>query len=199
MLVILTQEAYTAEMQRILQDPTTYKKLSGDPTIKLKSALSQLINKGSKIDILNKKEAKYLLTNVPKIPVIHQVPKIHKNRNTPPGRPIVSGIGAFYSRLGEYIDTFLQPVSTQGKAYLQDSRQDVEVGEHTLLATVDVESLYTNIKQQHALDATLWALNKYSKLITTQINYLVETLKMAMMNNYFWYSGEFFNQIKKVW
>lgn len=73
---------------------------------------------------LNKKEAKYLLPKVQKIPVIYQIPKIHKNKNTPPGRSIVGGIDSIYSRLGEYINVFLQPIGqTVGKAYLKDSRE----------------------------------------------------------------------------
>lgn len=74
-MVILTREAYTAEMQRILQDPSTCRKLLGNPTIKLKSSLNLLIQKGSKLGKLHKKEARYLLPKVPKIPVIYQIPK----------------------------------------------------------------------------------------------------------------------------
>lgn len=75
--------------------------------------------------------------------------------------------------------------------------KDIEVGDHTLLATVDLESLYTNIRQQDPLDATLWALNKYSELPTSQIKYLVESLSVAMTNNYFGILGSFLIKLKR--
>lgn len=140
-----------------------------------KSFLSKLIDKGFWLDLLNKKEAKYLLPKVPKIQVIYYIPKIHKKGQTPPGRPIVSGIYSLYSRLGEYIDIFLQPIAMKGKAYFKDSRDLINmtkamtVGDHTLLITVDAESLYTNIVQQDAFEAALWALQKYSHLKRLQI------------------------------
>lgn len=84
---------------------------------------------------------------------IYQISKVHKNREWPPGRPIISGINSLYARVGEYLDLFLQPLAANGKYFLKDSKdtiaslQNVQVGDATILVPVDVESLYTNIKQ----------------------------------------------------
>lgn len=93
---------------------------------------------------------------------------MHKNREKPPGRP---GIDSLYSRLGEYSgeysDTYLHPIAVRGKAFVRDSRdiisllQEQEVVDSTLLITIDVESLYTNIKQTDAINAAEWAFHKY--------------------------------------
>lgn len=64
------------------------------------------------------------------------------------------------------------------------------------LATVDVESLYPNIKQRDAMKAVRWALEKQTDLKQPQIKFLLEGLHMDMSN--IWHNGEFFNQIKGV-
>lgn len=52
------------------------------------------------------------------------------------------------------------------KSYLSDSGElikilkEMKVGEGDLLGTVDVNSLYTSIRQDNALKAVRWALDK---------------------------------------
>lgn len=113
--------------------------------------------------ILKKKEARYLIPDAPRVPVIYQLPKMHKHSTKPSGRSIVSGIELLFSRLGEYLDYFLQPL-TKKCPYLKDSKDLIELikpmtlDDDCILASVDVNSLYTNIQKQHALKAVEWAL-----------------------------------------
>lgn len=91
------------------------------------------------------------------MPVLYQVQKAHKNSRKPPGRPILSGINSLFSRLGEYLVIYLQPLADKGPSYLKDSKdvlnslEQVGVDEQSILVTVDVESLYTNIRQTDAM------------------------------------------------
>lgn len=110
-------------MEKLLAIPNTYKKLRGNPKAEYKKKLKAYIQKGEKKGILNKKEAKFLLPEAAKTPVIYYVPKIHKYQFNPPGRPIISGIDGLFSRLGAYLDSYLQPLVTGGKSYLKDSKQ----------------------------------------------------------------------------
>lgn len=75
-----------------MQDETTYLKLLNNPIIKYKKELEKMVHLGTKMDILNKKEAKYLNPESCRIPVIYTIPKIHKDKENPQGRPIVNGI-----------------------------------------------------------------------------------------------------------
>lgn len=109
---------------------------------------------------MNKKEARYLVPEAAKTLVIYYVPKIHKNQEKPPGRPIASRIDSLFSRLGEYLDQYLQPLVPEGRSYLKDSRQIIQelkqfkVDEGDFLVTIDVNSLYTNIIQKDGLSST---------------------------------------------
>lgn len=120
---------------------------------------------------------------------------MHKDKENPPGRPILSGIDSLYSRLGEYLDTYFQPLATKGQAFVIDSRdiisllQEQEVDDATILVTIDVESLYTNIRQKDVINAAEWALHKYSDMKQEQISFTLDGLEMAMSNNYFWHQG----------
>lgn len=58
---------------------------------------------------------------------------------------------------------------------------------------MDVNSLYTNIRQDFALEAAHWALND-TNLQTQQKEFIMETLDLAMSHNFFWHEGNFFRQ-----
>lgn len=64
-----------------MNDVSTYKELSGGPSNKLKKKLRELINKGVKKKILNKK------TSSQKPQKYTKVPKVHKTKEYPLGRP----------------------------------------------------------------------------------------------------------------
>ena len=66
------------------------------------------------------------------------------------------------------------------------------------MVTIDIESLYTNIRQKDALIALRWALKRESKLKKIQINFLIKGLEIAMSNNYFWANNQYYNQIGGV-
>lgn len=162
-----------------------------------------MIKEAQENGILKKKEAKYLIPEAPRVPIIYQLPKIHKNINNPPGRTIVSGVDSLFSRMGEYLDCFLQPFVQKCPAYLKDSKdligllQHINIEEEHIIASIDVESLYTNTKQQHALEAVAWALET-TDIKPQQKDFLMEALELAMSHNFFWHESKFFRQKKGV-
>lgn len=147
-----------------------------------------------------KRELNRLVDNI----IIYQIPKVYKNQTNPPGRPIISVINSISSRLGEYLDTYLQPLVQQYPAYLRDSKHLINmlenfwVDDNIILATVDVESLYTNILQDDARRAVKWALNERSQLKLSQQTFILEALEFAMECNYFWHDWNFYRQHKGV-
>lgn len=203
-LVILKKVDYEEEMNNLLRVENTYKKLKNNPKPQFTKSLRRLVKKGRETGILNKKETKYLVPESTKTPVIYYLPKIHKRLNKPPGRPIVSGVDSLFSRLGEYIDQFLKPLVVKGKSYLRDSTQLINemkgiTGiEHCLLATIDVNSLYTSISQKDGLKGVEKALHERSGLRLQQTQFILEGLQLAMESNYFWYQKDFYVQKKGV-
>lgn len=156
---IMDKPKSIAEMNRILADQDTYQELPNNSTNKFKKELDSLVTKGIQSQILNKKERAYLIPAAPRIPTIYHLPKIHKDPLHPPGWPIVSGIVSTTSRIGRYIDFFLQPLVKLTPSYLKDTTSTIKLLESVdiqgdyLLATADVALLYTCIPQHLGIEA----------------------------------------------
>lgn len=199
-LVLIKKEMYLEELTKQLQDDTTYEKLRGDPTNRFKLKLADLLQEGKVNGILDTKEHRYLTINCPRIPVIYTLPKVHKDSRNPPGRPIVSGIGSLTSRLGEYIDHYLQPLVTSLPAYLRDTGHllqildQVENVDDCIIVTADVSSLYTIIPQSEALTSCRFYLDQDASLHVAQRNFILNCLEFCLKYNYFWYAGDFYLQ-----
>lgn len=71
-------------------------------------------------DLLSKKEFDYLQVKEFTISTFYIIPKVHKNQENPPGRPIVSAVGGPLERIGRYIDTLLGLV-VQLPSYVKDT------------------------------------------------------------------------------
>lgn len=122
-------------------DVNTYKKLRGNPTNKLRALLKRTTKQAQEKGILTKKEARYLVPDAPRLPVIYQLPKIHKNKDCTSGKPIISGINSVLSRIGEYLDCFLQPIVNTYSAYLRDSKHLMNILKETPPMTIRLLSL----------------------------------------------------------
>lgn len=83
-----------------------------------------------------------MVPDAPVMPVQYQVPKVHKNAKHPPRRPNLSGINSLSTRLGEYIDVYLQPLVSKSPSYLKDSKvnhlQQISVDDSSMLVTIEV-------------------------------------------------------------
>ena len=205
-IVVLSREYYYEELDNQLKDTNTYIKLKGNPTREYKEELAYLVYRGRQKGVLNKREYKYLVTDTCRVPIIYTIPKIHKDAKKPPGRPIINGIQSINSRLGEYVDRFMQPLVPKTRAYLRDTKHliqiletiKMETGDTYLLATADVASLYTVINHKEAIDASKWALDKFSDLVSKQKRFILRSLAYGLQHNYFWHKSEYFRQLNGV-
>ena len=105
--------------------------------------------------------------NPPRIPVFYTLTKIHKP--TPVGRPIISGVSGPTERLSAFVKKLLQPIAQQQKSYLKDTTdfinfmEGTRVPENTILVSMDVTSLYTNIPQEEGIQTVCRAYNSFYK------------------------------------
>ena len=133
----------------------------------------------------------------------YMLPKIHKTKINPPGRPIVSGNGCPTERISQFIDFFLQPCVKNIRSYIKDTSDFLNmlgsVGrlpENCILATLDVASLYTNIPNQEGRQAVLESLNTYRGYVQNPANYyLVDLLDKVLTCNNFDFNERHFLQV----
>uniref|UniRef100_A0A8C5WHF8 Reverse transcriptase domain-containing protein n=1 Tax=Leptobrachium leishanense TaxID=445787 RepID=A0A8C5WHF8_9ANUR len=185
-IVILNREDYDEESLRILNDRDVYQRIPYNPTEEIKKKFDKYIQKGENNEFLNEKETDYLTVKYPKIPVFYHLPKVHKNLNKPPGRPIVSGIDSISSKVAEYLDHLLQPIVRKIPSYLKDtgdiirSLNTITWEENFLLVTCDVRSLYTNIPHNRGCEAIKTMLLEDGEIKKEQIDYIVEGIALIL-------------------
>ena len=136
----------------------------------------------------------------PKAGRFYLLPKIHKAGN--PGRPIVSANGHPTEKISEFVDLHLQPHVENLPSYLQDTtdflrKQDAmgPLPPETLLVSMDVTSLYTNIPHEDGIKACeeVWE-TRTVKDPPTQIP--IKLLTLVLKCNNFEFNGKHYLQIQ---
>lgn len=152
---------------------------------------------------LSKKEADFLNVKDPRTPVIYTLPKIHKNMTMPPGRPIVSGCGSILEPLGQYVNYFIKDVVPSTTYFVRDSMDMINLidqypfdPDKNILCTMDIESLYTNIPQELALNVVMKTLKQRPRPHAVPTNFILQLLELCLTRNFFQFESEFFQQIK---
>ena len=104
---------------------------------------------------------------------MYLLPKIHKDRKVwlaegkvTPGGSIITDCGSETYSSAEYIDHFLALLAKQHWSYLKDTNDfinqiaGIKAEEEAFIATIDVDSLYTNIDNSNGLEAAKQIFNK---------------------------------------
>ena len=103
---------------------------------------------------------------------LFKVHKHHEPGETPPERPIISGSGSITENISLFVEHYLKKVATEHPSFLQDTpdflRNIEEINsegplpENSILVSIDVSALYTNIPQDEGLDIVEQALDERS-------------------------------------
>ena len=92
-VVLLDLEDYLAEGYKQLSDTNTYRKLETCPTEEYRGEVQSFIYSMYQKGEIDQSTYIYLTDEECRTPNLYLVPKIHKNKNPPPGRPVVSANG----------------------------------------------------------------------------------------------------------
>ncbi|XP_063781355.1 SCO-spondin-like [Pseudophryne corroboree] len=158
-LVVQDRRDYILEANRQLNNKDFYKPLTRDPTPDFLKDLQHILDDAWADGVISKDEFNFLLVKHPTIPIYYHLPKIHKSLRSPPGRPIISGIGSLTSNLSFYVDSFLQPRVSTLRSHIKDTTHFLQLLQNFVwketyaFMTLDVQSLYTNIPHDLGCDA----------------------------------------------
>ena len=156
-------------------------------------------------------------------PKIHKLPKLiaqhstsHTNSNnvhdiehhtkalhiTPPGRPIIAANGTLTESLSGYIDNILNPLRHTIPTHIKDTTHFLneiqKIGtlpEGTILATMDVVSLYTNIPHKEGIQACREFLT-HNKLPIDKINDICHIICFILTHNNFQFNKKNYLQTR---
>ena len=202
-IVIQNRTDYVAEGERQLSDGKFYKVLDHDPTnehnVKIKNQLDMMQKRGE----ITKKVKDFLFLETPRTPELYVLPKIHKNTIPPPGRPIISANNSRTEPISAFVDTFLRPIVAEGKSYIKDTTDFINklstlktLNDKSLLVSLDVTSLYTNIPNREGIQAANQALLSDRGLVNNPSNLsLAELLTLVLTLNNFKFNETNYLQI----
>ena len=163
--VILNADSYKDQLDMILSDSSKFEKILSDPTDSIKSRLNILIKEANKFEDMKfkKREGQYSPG------YLYGNPKIHKSVINPPLRPIISQVGSVTfetsKQLNELIIKYL-PIKHSVRSVYEflQMLHSCPVDGNENLASLDVESLFTNVPVVHTIDIILKHVYNHPKM-----------------------------------
>lgn len=208
-VVIMGREQYIFEVERQLNDVIYYKKLIQPIYKDTVPLVDDILNSLKKKKIINASQFKYLKGDIqPRIRRFYILPKIHKEPakwtvpfEIPAGRPIVSDCGSETYYTAEFIDYYLNPLSTKHPAYVKDTYHFTELVKKLKIPatafffSMDVDSLYTNIDIDSGLASVKKIFLKYPDPKRPDAE-LMQLLDINLRRNDFVFDEKYYLQIK---
>ena len=158
-ICLLNRVDYVTECHRQLSDINFYRTISHDPTIEFQETVTNELMFYCESGEITQNELDFMLVKCPVIPTFYYFPKIHKQIIPPPGRPIVAAIDSVTCNISTFIDHHIKTYVTLAPSYVKDTSHMVtlinnidHIPEHSILASFDIVSLYTNIPQVEGLE-----------------------------------------------
>jgi len=154
-IVVMCRNDYVNKLDEMLSDTNKFRKLKKDSTENIKKDINGIIdtvNAKCSGNIFSKLEGHYSPG------YMYGNPKIHKNIEDPPLRPIISQIGTPVYDIAKKINELI--VQYMPKKYVVNSTHEFvalckSVTQPSHIASLDVESLFTNVPVQETIDIIL--------------------------------------------
>lgn len=207
-VVVMDRQQYLLEAHRQLDNTTHYIQLPHSLQSETQSQLISIFHNLQKKGYINQKQKSYLIgPNPPRSRRFYLLPKIHKDPKAwtvpfevPQGRPIVSDCQSESYNAAQYIDYFLNPLSTLHDSYLKDTYDFIgkikrmSFPDHAFLFTADIESLYTNIDTNLGLGAVRKIFIKYPDTQRPDEE-ILQLLRISLTRNDLEFNGKHYLQI----
>ena len=208
-IVLMDRWQYLMEGERQLSNTDHYRQLQQPIYEQTATEAKEIIYKLKHKKYINNKQLKYLIgQDTPRPRNFYLLPKVHKDPSTwsvpfeiPSGRPIVSDCGSETYQTAEYIEYFLNPLSTKHPSYIKDTYdfcekiKSITVPQNAFLFSIDIDSLYTNIETEAGLQAVKEVFNKFPDRERPDTE-LLELLNLNLTKNDFEFNNKFYLQTK---
>ena len=190
---------YIYECNRQHSDTILYKRLTNDITADIQKRVTFYVNRMHNDQIINETTKQYLLQTDVRPGRFYILPKIHKPGN--PGRPIVSSNSHPTERISQFVDHYLQPLVHKLPSYIKDTNDFLNklfyIGNlppNSLLVTLDVSSLYTNIPHNEGINACDHFLCTSSNTPIPTVT-LCDLIRMVLTMNNFTFNDAHYLQV----
>ena len=120
-VVLQDRHSYIQEGMQQLSDANFYREVKTDLSKQHHQEIIQILDEMLSQGQIDRSCYLYLTDDRIRTAQFYMLPKIHKNRTHPPGRPIVSGNGCPTERISQFIVHILQPKVKNIRSYIKDT------------------------------------------------------------------------------
>ena len=120
-IVMMDTEKHKAECYRQLNSPKFYKRLPKDLTHQVEDRIRICLKRPLTDDEIEEDTYNYLVPHRSHYARFYILQKIHKNKDNPPSRPIVSASSHPTERTSEFVDYQLNPLVPKLPSYIKDT------------------------------------------------------------------------------
>ncbi|GFO43129.1 hypothetical protein PoB_006963400 [Plakobranchus ocellatus] len=189
-VVVLNTTDYIVECTGQLSNTAYYRSLNFDPTKKYNKRISDRLELGVNSGVIDSETAKRLIVPHPVPGRFYILPKIHKEGN--PGRPIISGNICPTEIISLFVDYHLKDLGSficSGKSHNINAVGPLPPD--TILCTMDVSVLYTNIPHGEGIGACKSDVEKWRDPNSTPSSiFLCDLIEIILTCNYFLFTDD---------
>ena len=120
-VVIMDRIDYLKEGYRQLSDTKYYTRLEYEPTADFRKEVAGFVEDMKQNGEIDDTVQTYLMHDTYRTPQLYLLPKIHKGKNPPPGRPIISANGCPTENISQFVDFFLNPTCETLPSFVKDT------------------------------------------------------------------------------
>ena len=152
--------------------------------------------------VISDTEYKKLKPGGSRFGILYGLCKIHKSliNNCPPFRPILSAVKTPSYNIAKYLVPILEPITTNKftiKNSFEFAKDVIEQDSGLYMASLDVESLFTNIPLEETINISCDSLfSNEIKINNFSRNDFEKLFRMALQNN-FNFDGKSINKLKE--
>ena len=157
-IVVMTTNDYIREAMRQLNTKDNYLPLDSDPMEEFSKDIREVLQSIAHNAVIDEDNFDYLQVPKPGPGRFYLIPKIHKPCKT--GRPIGSSNNHTTENISHFVDQHNSKYVSNLLPYVRDTQHFIKpikaldsIPKGSIIATLDVCSLYMNIPNQEALDA----------------------------------------------
>ena len=205
-VVVMNKKEYEERCTKDLSNTKFYRSLDEDPTENYIKEIEEQLLVMEENDMISDKDREFLTEHLgnPRLPSFYGLPKIHKAFTSfPPLRPIVSNIQSCTRRISEFVDSFLKYQARMCSSYIKDTKHFLQkledlktsgIPKESILVTMDVASLYTNIDHEEGAEACFQKLeNRKNKKVSSRI--LKSLILLVLKCNAFQFGTTIYEQV----
>ena len=190
---------YISKMESMLSDKNTYKLITKDPTKKLTGELRNLLGRWKGKGVIDDLTYRRLRTTDGVIPRAYGVTKIHKQNH--PLRVIVSSVNSPFYNLASFLHGIIADSLPETPSHIKNSYdlikklKNVKLESDSVLVSLDVVSLFTNIPIDLASDSVVVRWDAISKKTKILLDEFLIAFRMVLNSTIFIFNKKIYKQI----